>query len=134
MGVNEAPKNHAEEYLTRINISITIENNWEISRISTILDLHNFYPFWRWRHSLMQSYFEIEISVNILTQIYLPIVCRISLGNLREAPPLKKMCMGWWFFVHTLSGLSNYLPTSYWIYVAICISYFYDGNFTYSQR
>ena len=39
MGVNEAPKNHAEEYLTRINISITIENNWEISRISTILDL-----------------------------------------------------------------------------------------------
>ena len=27
MGVNEAPKNHAEEYLTRINISITIENN-----------------------------------------------------------------------------------------------------------
>ena len=72
MGVNEAPKNHAEEYLTRINISITIENNWEISRISTILDLHNFYPFCRhkiWRHSLMQSYFEIEISVDILTQI-----------------------------------------------------------------
>ena len=27
MGVNEATKNHAEEYLTRINISINIENN-----------------------------------------------------------------------------------------------------------
>ena len=27
MGVNEAPKNHAEENLTRINISINIENN-----------------------------------------------------------------------------------------------------------
>ena len=39
MGVNEAPKNHAEENLTRINISINIENNWEILRISTILDL-----------------------------------------------------------------------------------------------
>ena len=56
MGVNEAPKNHAEEYLTRIDISITIENNWEISRISTILDLHNFYPFdvIRWCRAILK--------------------------------------------------------------------------------
>ena len=27
MGVNEAPKSHAEENLTRIDISINIENN-----------------------------------------------------------------------------------------------------------
>ena len=30
MGVNEAPKNHAEVNLTRINISINIDNNWEM--------------------------------------------------------------------------------------------------------
>ena len=58
MGVNEAPKNHAEEYLTRIDISITIENNWEISRISTILDLHNSFPF------CMTSFVDAELFWN----------------------------------------------------------------------
>ena len=45
MGVNEALKNHAEECLTRIDISINIEYNGTISRISTILDLLKFHPF-----------------------------------------------------------------------------------------